>query len=163
MNNQTDDRFLHLLKDVTFRPVFIIGDHRSGTTLLYKILSETGSFNVLTAYHVVHYNEILANHCAGREQESKQALAARFNALGLSNRILDSVPVSPDAPEEYGFVLDDSRRPREQPSNKDRMVEICRNLHVTGSKDKLLLLKNPWDVLSFPYLKSCFPDARMIF
>src|ERR1700744_4989485 len=163
MNNQPDDSFLHLLKDVTFRPVFIIGDHRSGTTLLYKILADTGSFDVLTAYHVIHYNEILANHHAGRERESKQALAARFSALGLSNRIIDSMPVSPDAPEEYGFVLDESRRPRVQPSNKDRMVEICRKLRVTAPKDRLLLLKNPWDVLSFAYLKSCFPNARMIF
>ncbi len=163
MNSQPDDSFLHLLKDVTFRPVFIIGDHRSGTTLLYKILAETGSFNVLTAYHVIHYNEILANHCAGRERESRQALAARFGALGLSNRIIDSMPVSPDAPEEYGFVLDESRRPHVQPSNKDRMVEICGKLRVTSGNDKPLLLKNPWDVLSFAYLKSCFPDARMIF
>ncbi len=163
MNNQPDDSFLHLLKGVTFRPVFIIGDHRSGTTLLYKILAETGSFSVLTAYHVVHYNEILANYSAGREQQSKEALAARFSALGLSNRIIDSVPVSPDAPEEYGFVLEDSRRPRVQPSNKDRMVEICRKLRLTSGNDKPLLLKNPWDVLSFAYLKSCFPDARMIF
>src|SRR5277367_4991891 len=137
MNSQPDDSFLHLLKDVAFRPVFIIGDHRSGTTLLYRILAETGSFAVFTAYHVVNYNEILANHCAGREQEATEALSARFTALGLSNRIIDSVPVGPDAPEEYGFVLDDSRRPRVQPSNRDRMVEICRKLRVT-SGDKPL-------------------------
>jgi hypothetical protein len=143
--------------------VFIIGDHRSGTTLLYKILAETGSFKIFTAYHVIHYNEILANYSAGREEESKKALAARFSALGLSNRIIDNVAVGPDAPEEYGFVLEDSRRPHVQPSNKDRMVEICRKLRVTAGEDKPLLLKNPWDVLSFAYLKSCFPDARMIF
>jgi hypothetical protein len=43
------------------------------------------------------------------------------------------------------------------------MVEICRKLRVAGQSDKPLLLKNPWDVLSFVYLKSCFPDARFIF
>jgi hypothetical protein len=163
MNNQPDGKFLHMLSGVTFRPVFIIGDHRSGTTLLYKILSETQSFGVLTAYHVINYDEILANYKEGREDEAKKALAARFAAAGLSNRIIDNMPVSPDAPEEYGFALDETRRPRVTPANKDRMIEICRKLSVTGNSGKPLLLKNPWDVLSFTYLKSCFQDARMIF
>jgi len=163
MTNEPDSSFLHLLNGVTFRPVFIIGDHRSGTTLLYKILAETRSFHVLTAYHVIDYNQILANYCAGREPEAKQALAARFAALGLSNRVIDSMPVIPDAPEEYGFILGDSRRPHVRPANRERMVEICRKLRVIGQSDKPLLLKNPWDVLSFVYLKSCFPDAKLIF
>jgi hypothetical protein len=159
----SDAGFLHLLKDVAFRPVFIIGDHRSGTTLLYKILADTQCFHVLTAYHVIYYDRILANHCEGREAEAQKELAERFVAAGLGDRIIDNVPVRPNTPEEYGFVLEDSRRPHVRPENRDRMVEICRKLRFTGAGDKPVLLKNPWDVLSFVTLRSCFPDARFVF
>ncbi len=160
---ESDRGFLHLLKDVAFRPVFIVGDHRSGTTLLYKILADTQCFHVLTAYHVIYYDRILANHCEGREAEAQKELADHFAAAGLGDRIIDSVPVRPNTPEEYGFVLEDSRRPHVRPENRDRMVEICRKLRVVGVADKPVLLKNPWDVLSFVTLRSCFPDARFVF
>jgi hypothetical protein len=163
MPPEPDHKLLHLLEGVSFQPIFIVGDHRSGTTLLYKILAETQSLQVLTAYHVIEYDQILTNHQAGLETQAKEALAARFKALGLSNRIIDNVPVGPDAPEEYGFVLEDSRRPRVRPANAERMVEICRKLQVTGAGHKPLLLKNPWDALSFAYLKTCFPNAKLIF
>jgi hypothetical protein len=163
MAQEPDRRFLHLLAGISFDPVFIIGDHRSGTTLLYKILSDTGNFQVFTAYHVIHYDEILVNQQTGRELEAKQALAGRFAELGISNRIIDSVPASPDTPEEYGFALEDSQRPRVRPANEARMVEICRKLQFTQSGAKPLLLKNPWDVLSFADLKTYFPNARLVF
>jgi len=163
MPHDPDRMLLPLLEGVPFQPIFIIGDHRSGTTLLYKILAETQSLHVLTAYHVIEYGEILTNHRAGRETQAKQALAERFKTLGLSNRVIDNVPVGPDAPEEYGFILEDSRRPRVRPANRERMMQICRKLQLTAEGNKPLLLKNPWDALSFAYLKSCFPNAKLIF
>ncbi len=163
MPEPADRNLLHLLDGVSFDPVFIIGDHRSGTTLLYKILADTGSFQVLNAYHVVHYDEILLNHQSGREQEAKQQLARRFSELGISDRIIDQVHASPDTPEEYGFALEDSRRPYVRSTNLSRMVEICRKLQFTQSAYKPLLLKNPWDVLSFLDLGTFFPNARFVF
>jgi Sulfotransferase family len=163
MPDQPDRKLVHLLERVSFDPVFIIGDHRSGTTLLYKILADSGSFQVLNAYHIVHYDEILFNHQAGREQEAKHRLAARFGELGISDRIIDSVPASPDTPEEYGFALEDSRRPHVRSANHARMVEICRKLQFTQTGNKALLLKNPWDALSFADLKTFFPGARFVF
>lgn len=163
MEHQQDDEFLHLLATVSFDPVFIIGDHRSGTTLLYKILADTRSFQVLTAYHIIHYDEILRNHQTGREQEAKQRLAERFTAMGISDRIIDQVRASPDTPEEYGFVLEDSRRPHVRKENLSRMVEICRKLQFTQAGNQPLLLKNPWDVLSFLDLKILLPNARFVF
>jgi hypothetical protein len=163
MAYEPDRRFLHLLDGVSFDPVFIVGDHRSGTTLLYKILADTASFQVFTAYHVIHYDEILVNHQAGRELEARHELAGRFAKLGISNRIIDNVRASPDTPEEYGFALEDSRRPRVRPENEARMLEICRKLQFTQTGGKPLLLKNPWDVLSFANLKAYFPNARLVF
>ena len=67
--------YSNLFRNMKFDPVFIIGDHRSGTTVLYMLLAQTGAFNVVTAYHVIRYHEIVANHELGRTAEVKRELA----------------------------------------------------------------------------------------
>lgn len=158
-----DRHYAHLLEGVSFLPIFIIGDHRSGTTLLYQMLASTGSFHFLSAYHVIHYDEIVANHVQGRTDLVKQALAQRFAALGVSDRRIDNVVVSPDLPEEYGFIIEDSPRPQLRLANLMRFNEMCRKLRVIGGAEKPILLKSPWDALNFIYLKQIFPAAKFIF
>jgi hypothetical protein len=157
-----DRRHLHLLQDVTFDPVFIIGDHRSGTTVLYQLLASTGAFNVVTAHDVIHYHRILDDHLAQRTADTRKVLARRFGALGLANRGIDGVAVTPDLPEEYGFVIDHSGRPRLSPRTRPALIELCRKVRFIGG-DRPVLLKNPWDVLTFAYVKTAFPSARLIF
>jgi hypothetical protein len=157
-----DYQHVSLLRGVTFDPVFIIGDHRSGTTVLYQLLSLTQAFNVVTAYHVIRYNEILSNHVAGRTQQAQQDLAAQFARLGLNDRGIDGVRVTPDLPEEYGFVIDRSSRPRLRAETRAALIELGRKLRLIGG-DRPLLLKNPWDVLGFAYVKEAFPQAKFIF
>jgi hypothetical protein len=159
----TDSAYAHLLAGISFRPVFIIGDHRSGTTLLYQILAATGSFHYLSAYHVISYGSIVRNHLEYRVEDSKRELVRRFAALGLSNRVFDGTRVHPDLPEEYGFVLEDNPRPRLQPRNMERFQEMCRKLRLIGGQDKPLLLKNPWDVENFEFVFRTFPESRFLF
>jgi hypothetical protein len=130
--------------------------------MLCQLLSRTGAFNVVTAYHVIRYDEILANHVAGRTAEAQQALAEEFLRLGLGDRVIDGVRVTPDLPEEYGFVVDHSSQPQLRPGTLPRLVELCRKLRVQGG-DRPVLLKNPWDVLRFAYVKEAFPGARFVF
>jgi len=59
--NQLDDQYRHKIKNLSYKPVFILGLHRSGTSILYKMLQSTGEFNTLTAYDVVYYNRLLYN------------------------------------------------------------------------------------------------------
>ncbi|EDX82930.1 hypothetical protein S7335_108 [Synechococcus sp. PCC 7335] len=59
--NSPDSPHLNMLKDVEVAPIIILGDQRSGTTLLYKTLADTGCFNVVRAYHIIKYDEILSN------------------------------------------------------------------------------------------------------
>jgi len=158
----TDEAHAHLFRDVAFDPVFIIGDHRSGTTVLYQLLASTGAFNIVTAYDVVCFDQIVANHVAGRSAEARQALASRFAGLGLSNRGIDDVVVSPDSPEEYGFIIDYSGRPQLSPKTLPRFVEVCQKIRFAG-RDRPVLLKSPWDVLTFAYVKEAFPRSKFIF
>lgn len=161
---QADAAHLHRLEGIVFQPVFIIGPHRSGTTVLHHLLQETGSFNVVTAYHILNYGEIVTNHLNGREAEAKQALNQRFADLGLANRIVDDAPVSADHSEEYGFVLDETAwEARVGPNNIHRLVELCRKIQFIAPADRPLLLKNPWDFSLFMFLRDSFPQARFVF
>ena len=91
-----DQPYLHLLHDVAFRPVFIIGEHRSGTTILYKLLAATGLFNYVTYYHITHSNELLHNRICQQEAAAKEALQARFATLNLEDRGFDQIRVLPE-------------------------------------------------------------------
>lgn len=157
-----DRAHTRLFTDLAFDPVFITGDHRSGTTVLYSLLAATGAFTVVTAYHVIRYRRIVDDYVQGRTGAEQQALSEHFARLGLDNRVLDGVRVSPDLPEEYGFVIDRSPRPRLTPQTLPSFIELCRKMRLVGG-DRPLLLKNPWDVLEFAFIKQAFPRARFIF
>ncbi len=160
-----DDALLDRLPAVEFEPVFIMGDHRSGTTLLYQLLDRSRRFNTVTAYHIICYDELLANHEFGCAAEARAALARRFDALGLTDRRIDGVQVTPDLPEEYGFLLHGSgERPRVSPRNLERFLEVCRKVQYVSQPGRPLLLKNPWDYFrNFMYIKAVLPRARFIF
>ena len=103
-----DDPYLDGLAEVGFDPVFVMGDHRSGTTLLCQLLYGSGCFNAVTAYHLICYDELLHNYYKRNEFNAKKSLKKYFAATGLNDRLIDGVQVSPDLPEEYGFILKDA-------------------------------------------------------
>jgi hypothetical protein len=159
-----DDAYLHLLDGVDFQPVFILGDHRSGTTLLYRLLSETGSFNFVTAFHLIRADQLLFHHMSGSTPWAKEELDRQFQALGITNRIIDGVQVTSALPEEYGFnLVGEKYRPQLKPSNLPGFLRLCRKIQFTSEPERPLLLKNPWDYLNFAYVKSALPTARFVF
>lgn len=153
----------HLWADLPFQPVFILGDHRSGTTLLYQLLQATGHFNVVTAYHIIHFDELIHNRQTGREQAARIGLNAWFQQQGLSNRGIDAVALQANLPEEYGFVLESSLRPRLTAQTMPKLLALARKVQYLGEPDKPLLLKNPWDFANFSFINTAFPDSRFIF
>jgi len=158
-----DSRHLSLLEEVDFRPVFIMGNARSGTTFLYQLLDESERFNCITAYHVIEYDALLANHLEGTTAQAKQRLHERFEKLGIVGSRFDGVGVAPDSPEEYGFVLTDGHLLRLGRRTLPRFVELCRKVQLISENGRPLLLKNPWDYGQFMFVKRMFPDARFIF
>ena len=164
-NPISDQPYLDLLPKVDFSPIFIMGDHRSGTTLLYKTLVATGCFNFVRAYHIIKYDEILSNHINQTENRAIQELEELFKSLGISDRTIDQVMVTPNLPEEYGFILNNvaGNETCITPQNLPIFQQLCRKIQLASDPDKLLLLKNPWDLPQFMYVKSVIPTAKFIF
>lgn len=164
-NTVSDKPYLNLLQKVDFNPIFIMGDHRSGTTLLYKLLVTTECFNFVKTYHIIKYDEILFNHINQIEEQAIQELAELFKSLGISDRNIDQVIATPNSPEEYGFILNSKteEKSRITPNNLPIFKELCRKIQLVSDPDKPLLLKNPWDFANYMYVKSVFPAAKFIF
>src|SRR2546425_8184232 len=83
--------------------VFIMGCHRSGTSLLYHLLAYTGQLDYLSAYDIIKYDELLYNRITGREAQVKADLQRVLQ--NEATRGLDDLPVGTDLPEEYRFVM----------------------------------------------------------
>lgn len=167
-SNSLDAPFRFLLHNVSFRPVFIIGEHRSGTTILYKLLAATERFNFVKYYHITNYDEVLFNHIHGLEAEAYAKLTKHFEQIGLQNRGFDNINVTPDLPEEYGFILKRGGSVVSPPwlakQNRASLVDLCRKIQfVADDPTRPVLLKNPWDASNFMFLKQAFPEARFIF
>lgn len=159
-----DHDYLELLEPVRFEPVFILGMHRSGTTMLYRLLQRTGQFNVVTLYHVARYDEVLHNHLNQLEDEARERLSEFCRQEGIRTRVIDTIEVDSDLPEEYGFILRNaSCTPFVSETSLPKFVELCRKVQFVTDPTKPLLLKNPRDFVRFRFLHEKFPSARFIF
>jgi hypothetical protein len=161
---QRDQPYLDQIAEIQFQPIFILGDHRSGTTLLYKTLELSKCFNIARAYHIIKYEEVLYNYINKIEQQQLDELYAQFEQLGISDRKFDSIQVSPELPEEYGFILRNAGyEPYLYADSLDTFREMCRKVQFTGDCQKPILLKNPWCYPHFGYIQQVFPQARFVF
>jgi Sulfotransferase family len=164
MGIHPDRDFIQELQQITFQPVFILGLHRSGTSILYKMLSETGNFNPVTAYHLINYNELLYNYHQNKEEQAKQELTESLRKNGVSDRGIDRLKVTAEFAEEYGFLLNKktihmfiTRK------NIALFTEMCKKIQFIAGNDKPILLKNPYDFPNFLYIKQVFPNAKFVF
>jgi hypothetical protein len=159
-----DQPYLHILNNMDFQPVFILGVHRSGTSILYKMLTATGCFNPVTAYHLINYDELLFNYHEEKVQDEKQRLTESLQKEGLSDRGIDQLKVTADFAEEYGFLLGSTTlQMRITKKNIQLFTELCKKISFIAGNQKPILLKNPYDFPNFLYLKEHFPNARFVF
>ncbi|MBN1280122.1 MAG: sulfotransferase [Candidatus Thermoplasmatota archaeon] len=159
-----EDEYLQNLEQVSFTPVFILGVHRSGTSILYKMLTATESFNPVTAYHLLNYHELLTNFHLGREAEAQQQLTESFHHQGLTDRGIDQLGITADFAEEYGFLLNTKTTQMYLTDNNSELfIELCKKIQYIAQNQKPLLLKNPYDLHNFLYLKQRFPHAKFVF
>jgi len=146
----------------SFRPVFIMGNARAGTTVLYQTLARTGCFNYVSAYHLIRHDEIVDHHLRGTTAQAKLDLARLFRDLGIAEARFDGVSVDPDFPEEYGFHLG---RLRFQLTRKNfpKFLDLCRKVELVSGSDRPFLLKNPWDYRRFLFVKEMLPESKFVF
>jgi hypothetical protein len=164
MNINPDQPYLKELEQVDFQPVFILGLHRSGTSILYKMLTATGCFNPVTAYHLIKYEELLLNHHRKREEHAKHELTESLREKGLEDRGIDRLKVTADFAEEYGFLLSTKTVQMSlTPQNIVLFQEMCKKIQCIAENEKPILLKNPFDFPNFLYIKQVFPNARFVF
>ena len=145
--------------DATDRFVFILGNHRSGTTILYNVLVATGPFCHPTPFHLAHFRDYLENARFDRAA-CLTRMRARFAAKGIVDRFIDGIAAHPLSPEEYGFVL---KRGRLAEATLDTFLEFCAFVRSDASPDQRLLLKNPLDFPNPRFIHEAFPQARFIF
>ncbi|MGB3640918.1 MAG: sulfotransferase [Rivularia sp. (in: cyanobacteria)] len=159
-----DSQHQHLLNNVNFRPIFIMGDHRSGTTLLHKTLVGTECFNFVQAYHVIKYGEILHNYINKNETELKEKIDELLISQGIKTRGIDEVEVNSNLPTEYGFILKNAGYESFlNHENLSLFIELCQKIQFISKLNKPLLLKNPWDFPRFINVKNAFREAKFIF
>ena len=159
----TEQDYLNSSPKVTYNPVFIMGDHRSGTTLLYKILSSTKMFNYITAYDVIEYDKLLSNHERDQEILIRQKIDKSLSENGIKDRGIDDVLVNSELPEEYGFILGNNSDSKKIIDNNINLLqEICTKIQlIQGNKD-YILLKNPNDFTNLNFIYKNIPNAKFI-
>ena len=159
-----DIQYLDKIENISFQPIFIMGLQRSGTSILYKMLGATDYFNVITAYHIIKYNELLHNHINNLEEDAKNDLSDSFRHQSQMTRGIDRLQITPDFPEEYGFLLaQKTKKSRLNRENLSLFIELCKKIQYISYPEKSLLLKNPFDFSNFTYIRKMFPNSKFIF
>ena len=159
-----DQKYLQKIENIEFQPVFILGLHRSGTSILYKMLTTTGRFNSVTAYHIINYDELLHNAINGKEDVAKKNLTNFFKEQNQSDRGIDRLKITADFAEEYGFLLAErTLDSRIVNKNKTLFSDMCKKIQFISGNNKPILLKNPLDFSNFLCIKKEFSNAKFIF
>jgi len=172
-------RFGKRIKDTPppLDPVFIIGHWRTGTTLLYKLMSLDEQFTAPTLFQVAEPDSLLTSHAYYKPI---------MLALVKETRPMDNVKVGMDEPQEdeYAIYRLTGTSPLEQlifPKNGQYFVEDWAknipspgtNEHVkeelasfyrkiTYAKKGIVLSKNPFHSFRLGMLLEAFPKARFI-
>ncbi len=146
-------------------PVFVMGLHRSGTTILYEELARQFSLAKVGVYEVVNYENLLHDRSLENEGEKRRELDALFARSGAGTRQVDGIRLSHDTPEEYGWIL--ARRAGSlsvaRAGAQAALREVAGKLAALYPGAPGVALKNPWDAARGPQLLEAFPRARFLY
>ncbi len=143
-------------------PVFILGMHRSGTTVLYEMLAAMGHWNTLWAWHVASYDEIRAGKTEHAVSQAK--FSQRLADAGMETRGVDAVKAGPETKEEYCFIMDNKGFGNKLTEKAFPLFqEICNTVQSTQPEVRPLLLKNPWDFGNAHVIRQLIPTARFVY
>ena len=79
------------------------------------------------------------------------------------NREIDRLEITPEFPEEYGFILaNKTRNAKINDENLQQFIELCTKIQFISDQNKPILMKNPFDFSNFLYIKKKFPVSKFI-
>ena len=141
-----------------------MGLHRSGTSILYQMLGKAGHLNTVTAYHILKYDELLHNHINNLEDNIKNVINKLFKEKGITDRIIDYIPVTADYNHEYVYLFSEKDQPLKICfKNRWLFENLCKKITYISGNNNPILLKNPYDYSNFLFIKKIYPNARFIF
>lgn len=164
---------------------FIQGLHRSGTTTLYGLLRDVG-FNCFDLYKINCYDQLIYNKVNDREQLVRKGLDIVFDFYGAETRVYDEIEVNSYTVEEYNhitsLVLDEvqiektynlfkrinyamkyEKLHRINQKNISKLFEIIKKIRYVSDNEAPVILKNPFDLTKFKFLKDHLPSSKFIF
>lgn len=152
--------------------VFLLGCQRSGTTWLHLQLARSGRFRFLTAHDVLVSDRLVHLWRSGLLPSARKDFA-RYLGERQADRGINSIPASPDTPEEYGLVItrQEAResgilryaRPDTTEATLPSLREMCAKKALIDGRDRPLLLKSPPDYpAGIAKLVGAWPDAKFI-
>lgn len=156
--------YLDRLEGTDVRPVFITGPHRSGTTLLYRVLAATNCFNATSLFHILNRQRLLELHFTGKLPQAREDLDRFFQSKGVKGAEMNSATIGPDILEEYCYAFDyQGRQPVLDEKNLPGFQLFCKKVQFLQDPSRPLLLKNPWDANNFLRIRKMFPEAMFVF
>ena len=145
------------------RPIFIMGLHRSGTTFLYASLARGLHVARLTLQDVVFFPRRVHSQIEDGGAGDRRRLEAYF-ADCRDTHGGEDMRLSPDAAEEYGWVL---RRQagsfRLSHKTLPAFENLSRKLMFLHPGSRAVLFKNPWDTGFADRIAQLLPEARFVF
>jgi len=159
-----DTKHINLIKNISYKPIFILGLHRSGTSILYKMLGATKKFNTVTAYHILKYDELLYNKINNFEDKAMDDLRNLFKNKSITDRRIDHLPITPDFAQEYVYLLTQKKHQNKITSNNMTLVSnLCKKIQLVEDNNKPIILKNHYDFPNFLFIKKMLPSSKFIF
>lgn len=162
-----DREYIPLISSLEVNPVFVMGFHRSGTTVIYDSIAKCFPLANLDLYSIFFYNRLLSNFVNKNEQSDRQWFNEYIDYLGIKDRGLDGFKVRDNMVEEYCWAL--SRNNKIFSSMKTmswefpKLKEICRKLTYCTPGAQGVLLKNPFDFPNAKAMLKHFPNAKFVF
>lgn len=162
-----DDAHLARLGGFPDRVIFIVGMHRTGTTLLHRSLVSMADLDFVSLYEVCEFPRLLDQRIRGDRDAAVAALEARLAPSG-GVRGIDHLPVGALEPEEYGGVLRrscvglDRCRPYSNPDLEPLRL-LARKKAFLADRPRPLILKNPIDCYDGVFrLAEAIPGATFV-
>ncbi|HJU87623.1 MAG TPA: sulfotransferase [Gemmatimonadota bacterium] len=138
---------------------FVLGPHRSGTTIVCNALAESRAFVCLTAADIVAFHQRTGAQDAVPHDRDPRSTLAALARRGETRRI-DAVRVTEDLPEEYGFLVPGRRL---TPETASVVTAVYEDLARGAAREARYLLRNPWDLSRAPRILELFPEASFVF